>query len=83
MSEDFTHAERGKIGKRVCGLGLSASYRPGEEVVHRALDAGINLFFGYGFDGQLKKVIRELSADQRDRLVLVTGGYNRREPEVP
>jgi aryl-alcohol dehydrogenase-like predicted oxidoreductase len=76
MSEDFTHATLGKMGKRVCRLGLSASYRPGKAVVHRALDAGINLFFGYGFDGQLTKVVRELSADQRDRLVLVTGGYN-------
>jgi len=76
MGDTFTHADLGPLGKRVCRLGLSASYRPGKRVVRQALDAGVNLFFAYGIDTQVLKTIANLSAEQRDRVVIVTGGYN-------
>ena len=60
----------------VCRLGLSASYRPGERAVRRALDEGINYLFGYAFDTQMTRVVRSLNADRRERICLATGGYN-------
>ena len=75
-AEDFSHATLGGLGRRVFRLGFSASYRPGKPVVHRALDAGVNVFFGYGFDWQLTGVLRELPSSRRQQLVYVTGAYN-------
>jgi len=75
-AEDFSHATLGGLGRRVFRLGFSASYRPGKPAVHRALDAGVNVFFGYGFDWQLTGVLRELPSSQRQQLVYVTGAYN-------
>lgn len=60
----------------VCRLGLSASYRPGEQTVRRALDEGLNYFFCYAVDTQLTRVVRGLNADRREKLCLATGGYN-------
>ena len=74
--EDFSHATLGALGRRVFRLGFSASYRPGKPAVHRALDAGVNVFFGYGFDWQLTGVLRELPSSRRQQLVYVTGAYN-------
>ena len=47
---EYLHSVLGRTGMPVFRLGLSASYRPGVETVHRALDEGINFFFAYGFD---------------------------------
>ncbi len=63
-------------GKRVCRLGLSATYRPGREAVHAALDAGVNLFFCFGFDNQMTSVLRRELPRRRDDLVVVTGAYH-------
>ncbi len=63
-------------GKRVCRLGLSASYHPGREAIHAALDAGLNLFFCFGFDNQMISVLREQLPRQRDKFVVVTGAYH-------
>lgn len=76
MTEDFTHSVLGRTGLRVFRLGLSASYRPGKEAVHYALDAGINYFFCYGFDGQMTRTLREVFKTRRDGLVVSTGAYN-------
>jgi aryl-alcohol dehydrogenase-like predicted oxidoreductase len=57
-------------------LGLSASYRPGERAVRRAIDEGVNYMFCYAIDDQMTRVVRSLNADQRERLCLATGGYN-------
>jgi len=76
VEADFTHTTLGRTGFRVHRLGLSASYRPGERCVRAALDAGINLFFLYGFDGQMIRVLRELPAAERDGIVVATGAYN-------
>jgi len=76
MEQTFTRATLGSTGIRVHRLGLSASYRPGVRCVHRALDAGVNFFFGYGLDTQLLRVLRELPASERERYVVATGAYN-------
>lgn len=76
IDPSFTHATLGKTGIPVHRLGLSASVRPSTRCVHRALDAGVNFFFGYGIDTQLFRVLRELSGSERERYVVATGAYN-------
>jgi aryl-alcohol dehydrogenase-like predicted oxidoreductase len=76
MIHDFRHATLGRTGPRVFRLGLSASYRPGRAVIHRALDAGVNVFFCYGFDGQMIGFLRDLPQARREQIVIVTGAYN-------
>jgi len=76
MNEDFLHATLGRTGRRLFRLGLSASYRPGRQTVHAALDAGVDYFFCYGFDGQMIGVLKELPRSQRERIVIATGAYN-------
>lgn len=66
----------GATGLNVTPLGLSASYFPGTRTVRAAVDAGINTFFAYGFDVQMKRALRDVLRRQRDRFVLVTGAYN-------
>lgn len=66
----------GAHGPAVFRLGLSASYRPGEHAVRRALDEGVNYLFCYGFDTQMNRVVRSLNADQREKVCVATGGYN-------
>jgi aryl-alcohol dehydrogenase-like predicted oxidoreductase len=75
-SSDFLTAELGATGRRVRRLGLSASYRPGERTVRAALDAGVDYLFGYAIDSHLTRVVREMNADRRERVVIATGGYN-------
>jgi len=76
MNGDFLQGVLGRSGPKVHRLGLAASYRPGEHAVERALDEGINFFFCFGIDGQMIRVLRRLTADQRDRIVIATGAYN-------
>ena len=76
MSGDFLASTLGKTGLGVFRLGLSTSYRPGKAAVFAAADAGVNFFFGYGFDGQLARGLREVFGSSRERYVLATGAYN-------
>ncbi len=76
LMNEYTHTSFGRVGTKVCRLGLSATYRPGKAIVHKALDAGVNLLFCYGFDSHLTKTVRELPASRRDGLFIITGGYN-------
>ena len=73
---DFTHTTVGKLETRVCRLGLSASYRPGKQVIHKAIDAGVNVFFLYGFDTQMMAVLRDVLPRDRERYLVATGPYN-------
>jgi len=73
---DFSHTVLGRTGLRVHRLGLSASYRPGKEAIYRAAEAGVNVFFSYGFDGQMISALRDLFGSRRERCILVTGAYN-------
>ncbi len=75
-TNDFHFATLGRTGIRAFRLGLSASYLPGQRTVERALDEGVNYFFCYGFDLQMIRVLRRLSADRRDRITIATGAYN-------
>jgi len=74
--QDFERMLLPGLGRSVHRLGLSASYRPGKEAVHRALDAGLNFFFCYGFDTQMIRVLRDLPPGTRENLVFATGAYN-------
>jgi len=76
MSDSFTHATLGSTGIPVQRLGLSATNRPSKAAIHRALDAGVDYFFAYGFDRQMVRTLRELSTSDRERYVLSTGAYN-------
>jgi aryl-alcohol dehydrogenase-like predicted oxidoreductase len=74
--DSFQEAQFGSFHRKVLRLGFSASYRPGEETIHRALDAGVQVFFAYGFDSQMVRVMREIPPSRRQGLVYVTGAYN-------
>jgi len=76
MIEDFGHATLGETGRRVYRLGLSGTYRPGKETIHKALDEGVNYLFCYGFDGQIIQTVREMSPADREKYVVATGAYN-------
>jgi aryl-alcohol dehydrogenase-like predicted oxidoreductase len=76
MSRDFSHTTLGSTGIPVHRLGLAASYRPGKRAIHKALDAGVNYFFCYGFDTQMVGVLRDLPSSVRERCVIATGAYN-------
>ncbi len=75
-SSDFLTARLGATNAAVFRLGLSASYRPGERAVRAALDQGVNYLFCYGIDTQMTRVVREMNADRRERVLIATGGYN-------
>ena len=76
MGSDFTHTTLGRTGLPVHRLGFSATYRPGRDVVRRAIDLGINYFFCYGFDTHLTKTVRDLPPSERQKIVVSTGAYN-------
>ena len=76
MIRDFTHTTLGRTGLPIHRLGLSATYRPGRKALQLALDRGVNLFFGFGFDGQMTGFMREVLQGERKRFVVVTGAYN-------
>ncbi len=61
----------------MCRIGLSATYRPGRQTIHRAIDEGLNYFFFFGFDNHMTSVLRDvLRGGNRERLVVGCGAYN-------
>lgn len=76
MTPDFTHTTLGRTGMPVHRLGLSASYRPGKKTIYKALDEGVNYFFGYGIDTQMTGTLRDVLKHNREKYVLATGAYN-------
>ena len=76
MNQDFKYTTFGATGLKVHRLGLSATYRPSKDALHQAIDAGVNVFFCYGFDTQMTGVLRDLFKTRRDKLYVVTGAYN-------
>jgi hypothetical protein len=60
MERSFTHATLGRTGIPVHRLGLSASCLPGRKTIWRAVDAGLDYFFCYGFDFQMVGALREI-----------------------
>jgi len=73
MENNFLNAVLGRTGFKVFRLGFSATYRPGTATVYKALDEGINLFFCFGMDRQLIRVMHEKFKRERDKYILVTG----------
>jgi len=76
MQHDFLQATLGKLTTPVFRLGLSATYRPGEQAIRQALDEGVNYLFFFGIDTQMKAVLRDAIGRERGRYVLATGAYN-------
>ena len=76
MQHDFYHATLGKLPATVFRLGLSATYRPGKQTIHKALDEGINYLFHFGIDTQMTAVLRDVLHRDRERYVVATGAYN-------
>jgi aryl-alcohol dehydrogenase-like predicted oxidoreductase len=76
MNDNFTHTTLGRTGFQVHRLGLSATYRPGREVIRQALDSGVNLLFCYGFDSHLTATVNQMHPSERQRVIVATGAYN-------
>jgi aryl-alcohol dehydrogenase-like predicted oxidoreductase len=76
LGPEFHQTTLGNTGIIVSRLGLSATYRPGKRAIYRALDAGVNYFFCYGFDTQMIRVLREILKQNREPYVVATGAYN-------
>jgi aryl-alcohol dehydrogenase-like predicted oxidoreductase len=76
MPEDFTRTTLGKTGIAVHRLGLSTSYWPGKRTIYKALDEGVNYFFGFGIDLQLSWALRDILGQKRKDIVIATGVYN-------
>jgi aryl-alcohol dehydrogenase-like predicted oxidoreductase len=76
MEVDFAKAALGRTGFTVHRLGLSASYRPGQETIHQAIDAGVNYVFGFGIDTQMVSAMKDILATRRKEIILATGAYN-------
>jgi len=76
MDNDFTKTILGNTGFKVHRFGLSTTYRPGIKTIYAAVDAGINLFFGYGIDTQMMRVLKDLFQTRREDFVVATGAYN-------
>lgn len=73
---DFLRGHLGAQRWPVFRLGLAATYRPGEDTVRCALDHGVNYLFAFGIDTNITRVVRAMNADQREKVILATGGYN-------
>jgi aryl-alcohol dehydrogenase-like predicted oxidoreductase len=76
MTDFSERVSLGKTGIMVSRLGLSTTYRPAKSAVATALDSGINLFFGYGFDSQYTSAFRSDLKSRRKDCVLCAGAYN-------
>lgn len=76
MQPDFLRTTLGNTGIAVHRLGLSATYRPGKPVIHKAIDHGLNYFFFFGIDTQMTAVLADVLPGRRDAFVLATGAYN-------
>lgn len=76
MERDFLHCPLGKLQTPVFRVGLSATYRPGRKVLHKALDEGLNYLFFFGIDTQMVGLVRETISKRREQYVLATGAYN-------
>jgi aryl-alcohol dehydrogenase-like predicted oxidoreductase len=76
MKFNFSHTTLGGSGRVIHRLGLSTTYRPGKKAIYKALDEGINFFFGFGIDTQMMSVMRDVLRSNREGYVVATGAYN-------
>ena len=75
-NNQFFQTVLGNTGLPVFRLGLSATYWPGKRAIYKAIDEGVNYFFGFGIDLQLIKVLRDAMKSNREKFILATGAYN-------
>jgi aryl-alcohol dehydrogenase-like predicted oxidoreductase len=73
---DFLRTRLGHLDWPVFRLGLAATNRPGERAVRCALDHGVNYVFAFAIDTHITGAVRAMNADQREKVILATGGYN-------
>lgn len=76
MTQNFSYTTLGSTGITVHRLGLSATYRPGKKTIYKALDEGVNYFFGLGIDTQMASVMRDVLHRRREQYVVATGANN-------
>jgi len=76
QTDNFLYTTLGRTGMEIHRVGFSATYRPGKKIIYKALDEGINYFFGYGIDTQMTAVMRDVLKNNREKYVLATGVYN-------
>jgi aryl-alcohol dehydrogenase-like predicted oxidoreductase len=76
LNTDFSHTTLGNTEMKIHRLGLAATYWPGKKTIYRAMDAGMNFLFFFGFDRQMVHVIRDMSSSLRQTFVVATGAYN-------
>ncbi len=76
QTSSFLETSLGKTGIKVHRVGVSATYRPGRKTIYKAVDEGINYFFGYGIDTQMTGVMRDVLKRDREQFVVATGVYN-------
>jgi hypothetical protein len=70
VSSDFLHPTLGRTGPGVHRPGLSASYRPGRDTVHGAIDEGLNCFFCFGLDSHMSSVLRDRVGRDREKFTI-------------
>jgi aryl-alcohol dehydrogenase-like predicted oxidoreductase len=73
VNPEFLHRTLRPLDKPVHRLGLAASYGLPEAGIREAFERGLSYVFWNPTARALTRVLRELPADQRDRLVLATG----------
>ena len=74
--ESFLTTSLGRTGIRVSRIGLAGTHRPGKQPLESSIDQGVNLFFFFGFDTHMIKMLKEALPGNRDRIVVATGIYN-------
>jgi aryl-alcohol dehydrogenase-like predicted oxidoreductase len=68
----------GRSGLSVSKLGLGSSFKAPTSAYREAFDQGVNYFYwGSLRRNAMKQAVREISADQRDELVVVLQSYSR------
>ena len=76
MHPAFAPTTLGQSGLTVSRLTLSATYRPSQRAILLAAERGINSFFLFGIDGQMKAALRTLLGRDREQKIAITGAYN-------
>ena len=72
----FSDIPLGSTGNTVRRLGLSASFWPGKKTIYEAVDNGITVFFCFGIDYQMLRVLRDIFKSGREKYTVISGAYN-------
>jgi aryl-alcohol dehydrogenase-like predicted oxidoreductase len=72
-ANDFLHREVPALGRRVHRVGLGTDYGLSERDIDAALERGLNYIYWSPSARALTRVLRRLSPERRERLVIATG----------